>query len=126
MTGSGMAQDVTEPVRKRRRTSGPATAIFGDRTVSAPTAPVDPEAAEAKKRALEAHQEYGRGKKIRTHSIKDRKLRGNLRALEQKYEDATLKAKDAEILLEHTSGLLEPETELERTYKVRQEDIRRD
>ncbi|KAK4987411.1 putative U3 small nucleolar RNA-associated protein 7 [Elasticomyces elasticus] len=121
-----MAQDVAEPVRKRRRTSGPATITSGDRTLSAPTTPVDPEAAEAKQRALEAHQEYGRGKKIRTHSIKDRKLRGNLRALEQKYEDATLKAKDAEILLEHTSGLLEPETELERTYKVRQEDIRRD
>ena len=34
-----------------------------------------------------------------------------------------LKAKDAEILLEGTSGYLEPETELERTYKVRQDEI---
>jgi U3 small nucleolar RNA-associated protein 7 len=57
-------------------------------------------------------------------SIKDKKLRGNLKALENKYKDATLKAKDAEILLENSSGLLEPENELERTYKVRQDEIR--
>ncbi|KAF2965960.1 hypothetical protein GQX73_g7631 [Xylaria multiplex] len=44
-------------------------------------------------------------------------------ALESKYKTATLKAKDAEILLEGTSGYLEPETELERTYKVTQEEI---
>jgi U3 small nucleolar RNA-associated protein 7 len=56
-------------------------------------------------------------------SIKDKKLRGNLKALENKYKTATLRAKDAEILHENTEGFLEPEDELERTYKVRQEDI---
>jgi len=75
-------------------------------------------------RVKEAHDVYGRGKKIRVKSIKDRKLRGNLKALEAKYKVATLRAKDAEILLENTTGFLEPETELERTYKTRQADIR--
>ncbi|KAF2433070.1 BING4CT-domain-containing protein [Tothia fuscella] len=65
---------------------------------------LDTEVAENKKRALEAHTIYGRGKKIKP---------------------TTLKAKDAEILLEHEEGFLEPEGELERTYKIRQEDIRR-
>lgn len=51
-------------------------------------------------------------------SIRDKKLRGNLKALETKYRDAALKSKDAEILLENTSGFLEPENELERTFKV--------
>ena len=55
--------------------------------------------------------------------MKDKKLRGNLKQLENKYKTAALRAKDAEILHENTGGFLEPETELERTYKVRQEDI---
>lgn len=50
--------------------------------------------------------------------IRDKKLRGSLKTLENKYRDATIKAKDAEILLENTSGFLEPENELERTFKV--------
>lgn len=37
-----------------------------------------------------------------------------------------MRAKDAEILHENTEGFLEPETELERTYKVKQRDIRND
>lgn len=80
----------------------------------------------ARQRAQEAQETYARGKKISTRSIKDKKLRGNLKALELKYKDATLKAKDAEILLENDAGFLEPEGELEKTYKVRQADIRRD
>ncbi|KFA79761.1 hypothetical protein S40288_00679 [Stachybotrys chartarum IBT 40288] len=74
----------------------------------------------------EADRAYGRGRKINTKTIKDRKLRGNLKRLEGKYQDATLKAKNAEILLENTGGFLEAEGELERTYKVRQDDITRD
>ena len=88
--------------------------------------PQDREIAAAKQRALEAHQTYGRGRPVRKQSIKDKKLRGNLKALENKYKDATLKAKDAEILLENESGFLEPEGELERTYKVRQDEIKAD
>lgn len=58
--------------------------------------------------------------------IRDKKLRGNLKSLEDKYKTAALRAKDAEILLENTGGFLEPENELERTYKVRQDEIRAD
>lgn len=93
---------------------------------NAPTAQVDAETALLKKRAAEAQKEYGRGKSIQTKRIQDRKLRGNLRALEDRYKDAAIKAKDAEILLENSSGFLESEKELERTYKVRQDEIRRD
>ena len=78
------------------------------------------------RRRKEAEKAYGRGRKIQVRNVKDRKLRGNLKALEHKYKDATLKAKDAEILLENTGGFLEPETELERTYKVNQRDIKKD
>ena len=88
--------------------------------------PHDAEAAETQRRALEAHKTYGRGRKVSTKGVKDKKLRSNLKSLEVKYTDATIKAKDAEILLENQSGYLEPETELERTYKVRQGDLRKD
>jgi U3 small nucleolar RNA-associated protein 7 len=76
------------------------------------------------RRRKEAQIAYGRGRKIPIKGIKDKKLRGNLKALENKYKTATLKAKDAEILLENSGGFLEPENELERTYKVRQDEIR--
>lgn len=83
----------------------------------------DPEATASKRRLVEAEKIYGRGRKVQTHSIKDKKLRHNLKALESKYKDAVLKAKDAEILQENESGFLEPEGELERTYKVRQDEV---
>ena len=86
--------------------------------------PLHPDAIHEARRKAEARQVYGRGRQIRTQSVKDKKLRSNLKHLEEKYKDATLKARDAEILLEHDSGYLEPEGELERTYKVRQEDLR--
>ncbi|OQO08293.1 hypothetical protein B0A48_06163 [Cryoendolithus antarcticus] len=107
------------------RPDGTVKRRFGS---GAPTAALNAEqvAAAAKKRQKEANLQYGRGKGIQTRQIKDRKLKANLRALEDRYNDATLKAKDAEILLENSSGLLQPETELERTYKVRQTDIQSD
>lgn len=80
----------------------------------------------AKRRAVEAKAHYGRGREISTARIKDKKLRGNLKTLEHKYRDTALKARDAEILLDNQSGFLEPETELEKTYRARQDDIRRD
>jgi U3 small nucleolar RNA-associated protein 7 len=78
------------------------------------------------RRRKEAQVAYGRGRKIPIKGIKDKKLRGNLKTLENKYKIATLKAKDAEILLENSGGFLEQENELERTYKVRQDEIRRE
>jgi len=114
-----------EPQRAIKRLSRSSTNLSDSPKPSKAAAKRNPaENVEETKRAKEAHDIYGRGKKIRVKSIKDRKLRGNLKALEAKYKVATLRAKDAEILLENTTGFLEPETELERTYKTRQEDIR--
>ncbi|KAI9934965.1 Small subunit (SSU) processome component [Aspergillus wentii] len=79
---------------------------------------------EEKKRLAEAQKTYGRGKAIHTKSVRDKKLRSNLKAVEEKNKAAALKAKDAEILLEHDAGFLEPEGELEKTYKVRQDEIK--
>ena len=92
----------------------------------APTAQLSAEQAAAKRRQVIANREYGRGQAVKTKNIKDKKLRGNLRALEERYKDAALKAKDAEILLENRAGFLEAENELERTYKVRQDQIKAD
>ena len=84
------------------------------------------EESETRRRTLEAQKAYGRGRKIVTKNIKDKKLRSNLKLLETKYKDAALKARDAEILLENESGFLETEGELERTYKIRQDELRKD
>ena len=87
---------------------------------------LDPEARHEQLRRTEANATYSRGRKIRPSSAKDKKLRSNLKRLESKYTDATLKARDAEILLENEAGFLEPEGELERTYKVSQRDLKAD
>ncbi|KAL8708555.1 MAG: hypothetical protein Q9220_006608 [cf. Caloplaca sp. 1 TL-2023] len=86
----------------------------------------DAETAELRRRTAEAQLAYGRGKKISTKSVRDKKLKYNLKSLENKYKDAALRAKDAEILLENESGLLEPEGELEKTYKIRQDELKPD
>ncbi|CEI63066.1 putative U3 small nucleolar RNA-associated protein 7 [Fusarium venenatum] len=112
-----MEVDRVDTTTSKVRDNG-ALAVEGARTELVPRS--DRERA---RRIREAHKAYGRGKKVNLKAIKDKKLRRNLKHLESKYEDATLKAKDAEILLEHTSGFLEAEDELERTYKVRQDDI---
>ncbi|KAI1807712.1 BING4CT-domain-containing protein [Daldinia bambusicola] len=84
---------------------------------------VPKEERERRRRLKEAQRDYGRGSRVNVKAVKDKKLRSNLKSLEHKYKEATVKAKDAEILLENTSGFLEPEHELERTYRVRQDDI---
>ncbi|KAK8039714.1 putative UTP7-U3 snoRNP protein [Apiospora rasikravindrae] len=75
------------------------------------------------KRNKQAQRDYGRGNGIDVKTIKDKKLRRNLKGLEQKYKQAAESAKDAEILLENTSGFLEAEEELERTWRVTQNEI---
>ncbi|KAJ5105790.1 U3 small nucleolar RNA-associated protein 7 [Penicillium alfredii] len=82
-----------------------------------------PDDREKQKKLAEAQKKYGRGKAISTKSVRDKKLRSNLKAQESKHKQAVLQAKDAEILNEHEAGFLEPEGELERTYKVRQDEI---
>ncbi|KAI9884775.1 MAG: Small subunit (SSU) processome component [Watsoniomyces obsoletus] len=115
MAGEGEEHDVEGPNRleKRRR---PSTS-----KEQRPT--LDPEEIQ---RIREAQKIYGRGKRVPTRSIKDKKLRANLRTLESKYRDAVVKAKDAEILLENQTGYLEPEGELERTYRVRQDELKQE
>ncbi|TLD28430.1 hypothetical protein PspLS_03147 [Pyricularia sp. CBS 133598] len=76
-----------------------------------------------KRRQKQAQRQYGRGAGVDVRSIKNKKLRRTLGQLEQKYKDAALEAKDAEILHENEAGFLEPEGELERTYKTRQDEI---
>lgn len=77
------------------------------------------------RRAKQAQRQYGRGRGIDVKTVRDKKLRRNLTNLENKYKTATLKAKEAEILLENQAGFIETETELERTYRVRQDEIQK-
>ncbi|KAF1963005.1 BING4CT-domain-containing protein [Byssothecium circinans] len=86
----------------------------------------DADAAKRAEYAKAANKQYGRGEKIRTKTIKDKKLRSNLKALEAKNQEAAFQAKQAEILLDNEAGLLEAEHELEKTYKVRQDEIRQE
>lgn len=84
---------------------------------------LEPVEAERRERLKAAKKEYGRGKPNQYKLIKDKKLRTNIQRQEEKYTDAAVRAKDAEILLENDAGFLEPEAELERTYKARQDEI---
>ncbi|RKF57703.1 putative U3 small nucleolar RNA-associated protein 7 [Erysiphe neolycopersici] len=75
------------------------------------------------KRQKEAEKVYGRGRKVPLGDVRDKKLRRKLKLIEDKYKTATLQAKDAEILHENEAGFLETENELERTYRIRQDEI---
>ncbi len=88
-----------------------------------PTGTLTQEDKDNQKRVAEARKKYGRGNPVRLNQVKDKKLRANLKRIESRYRDAALNAKDAEVLYENTEGFLQPESELEKTYKVRQDDI---
>ncbi|KAF2131207.1 BING4CT-domain-containing protein [Dothidotthia symphoricarpi CBS 119687] len=105
----------------------PKTELSQSQPTSQRRAPIDDEETRALAAFTEsATKQYGRGEKIRPKSVKDKKLRSNLRSLEAKNKQAALEAKNVEILLENNEGLLEPEHELERTYKVRQDEIKQE
>lgn len=76
-----------------------------------------------RKRQKLANRDYGRGKAVDVRNVRDKKLRTNMKKLETRYQTAINQAKDAEILLENTPGFIEAETDLERTYRVRQDEI---
>ena len=97
-----------------------------DRSIVASQEPQrpDPQKEARKKRQTDIRKAYGRGDGVDTKRIKDRKLKGNLERLEVRYKDAARKAHQAEILLDNNAGFLEPEEELERTYHVRQNEIK--
>lgn len=73
-----------------------------------------------------AEKSYGRGRKIDVKNVKDKKLKRNLTNLEEKYQTATLKAKEAEILLENAGGFLEAEHELVSSYGLGAYSVLRD
>lgn len=100
---------------------GPESAMARTRK---PNPALDAERAQRKKEIVEAEAVYGRGEKVKTRTIKDKKQRSNLKRLEKKYKTAAVLAKDSEILLENSAGFIETEHELERTYRTRQDDIK--
>ena len=71
-----------------------------------------------------ALEQYGRGQSIPVRSVRDKKLRTNLKKIEHRYKDAALRAKDAELLLGEERGYVEAEG-MERTYKLKQADLRK-
>ncbi|KAL0258777.1 putative U3 small nucleolar RNA-associated protein 7 [Diplodia seriata] len=116
--------ELDRPVLQSQSSTGKELAA---KPSKAPTSTHDRDEAEAKARLQVAESTYGRGGgKLKLKNIKDKKLRNEVRRQEQKRKDAALMAHDAEILLENQSGFLEPESALERTYKVRQDEIRDD
>ncbi|KAI4949066.1 hypothetical protein J4E91_005529 [Alternaria rosae] len=107
------------------RGSKPSTAQ--PRRKSQNAAPIDDEDTRAIAEFTEsATKQYGRGDRIRPKTVKDKKLRRNITSLEAKNKQAAIEAKNVEVLLENNPGLLETENELERTYKVRQDEIKRE
>lgn len=91
-------------------------------TQNAAKSPPHLSAEEVAERRL-AYEKYGRGERINTHAVKDKKLRGNLKKLEQKYKTAALHAKDAEMLLGEEGGFIETEG-MERSFKFSQDEIK--
>lgn len=55
---------------------------------------------------------------------KDKKLRAGLKRIDEQYNDAVYSAAATEYLLPESAGFLEAEDEMEKTFKVRQSDIR--
>ena len=95
------------------------------RKKSAPTASLmSKEQAAARRRQREANLKYGRGQPVATRGIRDKKVKREMHALESRYETAAHQAHEVEILRPHTAGTLEAQGPLERTYKVRQPDVR--
>ncbi|KAF2460656.1 WD40-repeat-containing domain protein [Lineolata rhizophorae] len=111
------------PARRNSSTQRPIAKPTSD---GVPTKPHRDRSPDAAQRLKAASDKYGRGQKAPTRNVKDKKLRGKLRETERKYREAALQALDAEILLENEPGLLEAEGELERTYRVRQDQVKND
>lgn len=117
-----MAPPTTTPTTISR-TSRPAktTETYAPPTRAAPPVPkLTPEEIAARRAAYE---KYGRGARINVKSVKDKKLRGNLKKLEDKYKTAALQAQDAEVLLGEERGFVETEG-MERAFKITQGELK--
>ncbi|KAI8855313.1 NUC141 domain-containing protein [Chytridium lagenaria] len=96
-----------KPKRRQRNTSKPPT-----KKTEEPPPPPNP-----------AAKKYERNKaNIPIKSIVDKKLKGNLRKVTKKYDDATQKAAQTERLLLEDAGYLEAEG-MEKTYKLGQKEL---
>lgn len=73
----------------------------------------------------QAVEKYGRGEGVKFRKIKEAKHRGNMKKMEKKFKDATLKAKDAEMLLPEERGFIETEG-MERTFKISQSALKKE
>lgn len=69
-------------------------------------------------------RKYQRGTFRPLRNVKDIKLKNQLRKQDEKFKDAAKSAAQTEYLLLENKGLLEAEDELEKTYKVTQDDIK--
>ncbi|QLQ80613.1 hypothetical protein HG537_0D06140 [Torulaspora globosa] len=75
----------------------------------------------ANQEAFERASKGGVGKLRR--KIKDKKLRAGMKRIDDQYRDAVSSAAATEYLLPESAGYLEAEDEMEKTFKVRQEEI---
>ncbi|AGO11227.1 AaceriACL034Wp [[Ashbya] aceris (nom. inval.)] len=64
------------------------------------------------------------GGKINHKKIKDKKLRAGLKRIDEQYKDAVAAAAATEYLLPESQGYLEAEDEMEKTFKVQQDEIK--
>lgn len=67
---------------------------------------------------------YTKNQEMPIKSIQDKKLKSNLKKLEEKKKEAALKSAEAELLLTEDSGFLEADEPLERTWKFTQASLK--
>ncbi|KAG0660045.1 Small subunit (SSU) processome component [Monosporozyma unispora] len=86
-----------------------------------------PVASESKQRQKERQAPFARpvtSHKRGSHKTKDKKLKAGLKKLDNKYKDAVASAAATEYLLPETTGYMETETEMEKTFRVKQGEIK--
>lgn len=79
--------------------------------------------ARSNQRAFERDILSGNGKRV-TRSSRDKKLNANLKRFDNQYKQAVSQAASTEYLLPESSGYLEAENDLEKTFKVRQKELK--
>lgn len=86
-----------------------------------------PVASERKQRQKERQAPFARpvtSHNRGSHKTKDKKLKAGLKNLDNKYKDAVASAAATEYLLPETAGYMETETEMEKTFRVKQDEIK--
>ncbi|KAK6359476.1 Small subunit (SSU) processome component [Orbilia brochopaga] len=112
--------DETGPVALARHTTAAAKTTLQKRQKMSHTDATEEKAIKAFQH--DAVKEYGRGARVPVKSIKAKRLRENMKRMENKYREGAIQAKATELLLEETPGYLEAEG-LEKTYQFTQKAI---